>query len=86
MINTLIYFVSMGFTYVFGVLSKKFKWNKELPIQFQNFLVGLIVFFIAWLVTKTQDITDLWNQVWISIGGSGTATLIYDTKQKMKGE
>ena len=86
MINTLIFIVSTGFTYLSGFLSKKFKWNKKLPIEFQNYLIGLVVFFVAWLITDPENLTELWEQIWTALGGAGAATLIYDTKKKMKGE
>lgn len=79
MINLLIYIVSTVFTYVLGILSKKLKWNEELPIPIQNIMVGLIVFGIAYLITKPTDYMVLVDNIWCAMGGAGTATLAYDT-------
>lgn len=81
MINLLIYITSTLLTYFLGLMAKKMKWNEELPIPIQNILVGLIVFGLAYLITKPADMTDLVNQIWLAIGGAGTATLVYDTSK-----
>lgn len=79
MINVLIYCISTVFTYIMGLVSKKYKWNQSLPIPIQNIVVGLLVFIIAYFITKPAEYMDLVNQIWIALGGAGTATLVYDT-------
>lgn len=79
MINMLIYIISTLLTYFLGIAAKKFKWNEELPIPIQNILVGLIVFGITYIILKPADMTELANQIWLALGGAGTATLVYDT-------
>lgn len=86
MINTITYFVSTILTYVLGLLSKKFKWNEELPIPLQNCLVAIVVFAIAilymWLANKPIEMNTLFEQIMVAIGGTGSATLLYDVKNK----
>lgn len=85
MINILTYIVSTIFTYVLGKLSKKYGWNETLPIPVQNIIVGLIVFALSVLVTlllkQNLDIKSIAEQIIVAFGGSGTATLAYDTKK-----
>ena len=81
MINLLIYAVSTVLTYFLGIISKKLKWNETLPIPVQNIFVGLIVFMIALAITKTNEPTQLFEQIFMSLGGVGTATLGYDTQK-----
>lgn len=81
MINMLIYIISTLLTYFLGIIAKKLKWNEDLPIPIQNILVGLIVFGIAYLILKPSDMTELANQIWLALGGAGTATLVYDTSK-----
>lgn len=86
MVNLLIYIVSTVLTYVLGILAKKFKWNEELPIPIQNILVGITVFFIAWVFINPANPQELLNQIVVALGGAGTATLGYDTTKIKKGE
>lgn len=85
MIKELVYVISTILTYVLGKISKKYHWNENLPIPVQNVLVGLIVFGIAVLYQKATstpiDIRAIIDQIVLAFGGSGTATLIYDTKK-----
>lgn len=85
MINTLIYIVSTLLTYILGLIAKKFKWNEEIPIPVQNIIIGLTVFVIAWGLTSPTDTKELLNQIIVSLGGAGTATLGYDASQIKKG-
>lgn len=82
-INYLIYITSTLFTYILGLISKKHKWNEELPIPIQNILIGLIVFVFAYvfcLITKIElNSQEILKQILFSMGGAGTATLGYDT-------
>lgn len=85
MINTITYIVSTLFTYIMGLLSKKFGWNEELPIPVQNILVGMFVFGVVFVYTYYTKIPfnfeSIIEQIICAIGGSGTATLYYDNKK-----
>lgn len=85
MINIITYITSTLFTYVMGLLSKKFKWNEELPIPVQNVLVGIVVFAlsVAYLkiVKEPINVEIIIEQIMVALGGSGTATLYYDNKK-----
>jgi hypothetical protein len=84
-INYLIFIVSTTMTYILGIQSKIHKWNDTLPIPMQNCLVGIIVFILAYvfcLITKTEaNIDDIIQQILLSFGGVGTATLGYDMQK-----
>lgn len=86
MIETLTYVISTLLTYTLGVLSKKFGWNETVPIPVQNIIVGTVVFFISALYIRLTNqevvVTDIVNQIFLSFGGSGTATLYYDAKKE----
>lgn len=79
MLEILIYIVSTIVTYVLGLLSKKLKWNEQLPIPIQNIIIGIIVFVIFYLVKRPDDIELALQQLMLALGGVGTATLSYDT-------
>lgn len=85
MIQGLIAAVSAIVTYVLGKLSKKFNWNESLPIPIQNVLVGILVFFIAFIYNRAIGVEvvaqDLVEQIFYALGGSGIATLGYDVKK-----
>ena len=87
MIGYLVYIVSTLFTYIFGILSKKYKWNESLPIPIQNFVVGLVVFVLAYIfcliMKQNLNPEEILQQIIFAIGGAGTATLSYDTQKKM---
>lgn len=89
MINSITYIVSTIFTYVLGKISKKRGWNEILPIPIQNILIGIIVFAISVIIAKLLkeniDVKDILEQIIVSLGGAGTATLAYDTS-KVEGE
>ena len=53
LVSIIVYVVTTIFTYVLGILSKKFKWNEELPIPVQNIMIGITAFAIA-VFTKRQ--------------------------------
>lgn len=92
MINLLTYVISTLLTYFMGLASKRFGWNEELPIPVQNILIGLFVFGIVIVYTHLTggelDFNNITTQIITALGGSGTATLIYDnlkdTKEKEK--
>lgn len=79
MLEVLVYIVSTIVTYVLGIISKKCKWNEQLPIPIQNILVGIIVFTIFYIVKRPADIELALQQLMLALGGAGTATLSYDT-------
>lgn len=87
-VGYLVYIVSTVFTYVFGILSKKHKWNESLPIPIQNFVVGLVVFVLAYVFCLVMKVNlspeEILHQIIFAIGGAGTATLGYDTQKKME--
>lgn len=85
MVNTITYVISTLFTYIMGLLSKKYGWNEELPIPVQNILVGMFVFGVVLVITyfmkEPIEVKDIIEQIICAIGGSGTATLYYDNKK-----
>ena len=81
MLEILVFVVSTIVTYILGILSKKFKWNEQLPIPLQNIIVGVIVFTIFYLVKRPADIELALQQLMLAMGGVGTATLGYDTSK-----
>ena len=85
MIKILTYVVATLLTYGLGLLSKKKGWNETVPIPVQNIIVGTVVFFISALYIRLTNqevvLPDIINQIFLSLGGSGTATLYYDTKK-----
>lgn len=81
MLEILVFIVSTLVTYILGLLSKKFKWNEQLPIPIQNIIVGIIVFVIFYLVKRPADIELALQQLMLAMGGVGTATLSYDTSK-----
>lgn len=85
MINFLVYIVSTLATYIMGILSKKMKWNESLPIPIQNILIGMIVFTIFYIIYHPTNTEEIIEQIIVALGGTGTATLGYDT-QKLKKE
>lgn len=80
--NTLIFIVSTLFTFIMGKLSKKWGWNEDLPIPIQNIFVALIVWGICYLTMKPSNPVELFNQIWLALGGAGTAALVYDATKK----
>lgn len=74
MIYYITYMVSTIFTYIFGKLSKKHKWNEQLPIPIQNMVVGTFVFVIAYVfcIIMKYDIStqELLHQVIACLGGA----------------
>ncbi len=87
-INYLTFIVSTTFTYIMGILSKKYKWNDTLPIPLQNVLIGIIVFILAYAFCFIMKIEikskDILEQIIYAMGGVGTATLGYDTQKIRK--
>lgn len=88
MINELVLIFSAIVTYVLGKVSKKFKWNDNLPIPMQNLLVGILVFVVVVLYQKATgaivNIQETVQQIYYALGGSGLATLLYDAKKSTK--
>ena len=85
MVNLLVYIVSTLMTYIFGLLNKKLKVNEIMPIPIQNIIVGILVFSIFYIFFKPENKEEVIEQIVMALGGSGTATLGYDT-QKLKKE
>ena len=79
MLEVLVYIVSTIVTYVLGIISKKCKWNEQLPIPIQNIIVGVIVFTIFYIVKRPVDVEIALQQLMLALGGAGTAALSYDT-------
>lgn len=86
MIKLLTYIVSTLFTYILGIISKQKGWHKTLPIPIQNVIVGIIVFILSLIIVHVQkehiSVENIIEQIVVAIGGSGTATLVYDTRKK----
>lgn len=90
MIKLLAYIVSALFTYILGIISKKKKWHETLPIPMQNLIVGAIVFVISIIIVhilkENISIQDILEQIMVALGGTGTATLAYDTQKARQGK
>lgn len=86
MIKLLTYIVSTLFTYILGIVSKKKGWHNTFPIPIQNIIVGIIVFILSLIIVHIQkehiSAQNIIEQIVVAIGGSGTATLAYDTRKK----
>ena len=81
MLQVLVYIVSTLVTYILGLISKKFKWNEQMPIPIQNIIIGIIVFTIFYIVQRPSDIELALEQLMLAMGGAGTAALSYDTSR-----
>lgn len=84
-IGYITFIVSTTFTYLMGILSKKYKWNDTLPIPLQNVLIGIIVFILAYafcfIFRVEMQPRNILEQIIYAMGGVGTATLGYDTQK-----
>ena len=82
-IQILVYIISTVFTYILGKVSKCFFWNETLPIPIQNIIIGFICAGIGILFhIEGLDTNTIINNVITALGGAGTATIVYDTKNK----
>ena len=82
-IQVLVYIVSTLFTYIFGKVSKYFGWNETLPIPIQNIIIGFICAGIGVLFhIEGLDPNTIITNVIAALGGAGTATVLYDAKNK----
>ena len=82
-IQILVYIVTTLFTYVMGKISKYFEWNYDLPIPIQNIIIGIIAATIGILIhIEELDANSIIQNVISAIGGVGTATVLYDVKNK----
>lgn len=82
-IQLLVYLVTTIFTYAMGILSKKLKWNTTLPIPIQNIIIGGIATAIGCLIhIEGLDTNAIIQAVITALGGIGTATVVYDAKNK----
>lgn len=85
MVKLITYITSTLFTYIFGIISKKKGWNEILPIPVQNIIIGIIVFMLSSIVLlilkENIDMENIVEQIIFALGGSGTATLAYDTQK-----
>ena len=88
MVNGITYIISTLFTYIMGILSKKFGWNEEMPIPVQNILIALLVLgttlIIQWITKEPIDLKSIIEQILSALGGAGTATLCYDNWKGLK--
>lgn len=82
-IEVLVYIATTLFTYIMGKASKKFGWNYDLPIPIQNILIGIIATIIGCLIhVEGLDTNAIIQAVITALGGIGTATVLYDAKNK----
>ncbi len=82
-VELLVYIITILFTYVMGILSKKFSWNETLPIPVQNILIGIIVTTIGCFIhIEGLGVNEIIQSVIVAMGGIGTATVVYDAKNK----
>lgn len=88
MVNGITYVISTLFTYIMGLLSKKFGWNEEMPIPVQNILIALLVLgttiIIQYFMKEPIDLKSIMEQIISALGGAGTATLCYDNWKGLK--
>lgn len=87
MMNLVIYCSSTLLTYIMGVINKKLNWDMPIPIQ--NIIVGIGCFLGAVLtnyifIHDNLDAQTIAEQIIMALGGSGTATLCYDTNKVNK--
>jgi len=82
-IKFIVYAVTVIFTYILGLISKKLKWNENLPIEIQNIIIILISTLIGILIhVENLDANSIFSAVISAVGGVGTAVVVYDA-QKM---
>ena len=82
-VEFLVYAVTTIFTYVLGKISKKKGWNETLPIPMQNIFIIAIVSVIGFVINvEGLDVNSLITAVITAVGGVGTATIVYDTKNQ----
>ena len=83
-IQLLVYVLTTLVTYGLGILSKKLKWNEDVPIPVQNIIVGVLAFIICWLMGDFTNPQVIIQSIITALSGVGTATIVYDTKKQMK--
>lgn len=82
-VQLIVYIVTTLFTYIMGKVSKHFGWNYDLPIPIQNIIIGFISAGIGILIhIEGLDANAIIQAVIVSLGGIGTATVLYDAKNQ----
>lgn len=82
-VQVLVYIITTLFTYFAGKVSKYFGWNYKLPIPIQNIMIGVIAAIIGCLIHIEGLCADeIISSVITALGGIGTATVVYDVKNK----
>lgn len=82
-VQLILYIVTTVFTYVLGKVSKYFGWNETLPIPIQNIIIGIIATIIGCIIhADGLDTNGIIQAVVTGLGGIGTATVLYDAKNK----
>ena len=82
-VQVLVYIITTLFTYVAGKISKKIGLNYSLPIPIQNIVIGVIASLIGCLIhIEGLDVNGVIQAVITAVGGIGTATVLYDAKNK----
>lgn len=82
-VQFLVYVITTLFTYIAGLLSKKFGWNYSLPITIQNIIIIAIASVIGCLIhIENLDVNGVITAVITAVGGVGTAVVAYDAKNK----
>lgn len=82
-VQLLVYVITTLFTYILGKVSKRFGWNETLPIPIQNIIVGIIATVIGCMIhVEGLDANSVIKAVITALGGIGTATVLYDAKNK----
>lgn len=82
-VQVLVYIITTLFTYILGKVSKYFSWNETLPIPIQNIIIGFIAAGIGCLIhIEGLDTNTIIAAVITALGGVGTATVLYDAKNK----
>lgn len=82
-VQLIVYIVTTLFTYILGKTSKYFGWNETLPIPIQNIIVGIIAAIVGCVIhVEGLDVNGVIQAVVTALGGIGTATVLYDAKNK----
>ncbi len=82
-IQLIVYIVTTLFTYGLGKISKCFSWNETLPIPVQNIIIGFIASIIGCMIhAEGLGANEIVQAVVTALGGIGTATVVYDVKNK----
>lgn len=70
-IPTIISFVTMVITYIFGMIAKKCGWMESKYIPYQNALIGILAGIISWCIGLTENLGTAIVMCTIAAFGAG---------------